>query len=242
MDAVAVEGIDWSPRALKLMRSLPSYSDDLPLFQALLDEPSKLTLQVLQTLGVDEAAARAAAAAPPTPTVPAGRQPTSRAGSEERDGSWRTVTHTGFAPAPPAEVWALVTDPARRVEWDSLTVAAAQPVGTDVVELTARTSAADGRRIRVPANRVRMRQTVVDQTPHHIEWEITWPDVANSTALRLAIWLEPVAGGTRLELRNRWRPRRDLGGLLRTPLLPLVRFGMQQQLLHRAAGISRAVR
>jgi len=244
IDPAAVEQVDWSPRALKLMRSLPSYSNDLPLLQALLDEPSRLPLQILHTLGVAEATARAAAGMACSPAVSAAQPTAPETLTEKEKTGWRTVTHTGFAPVPPEQVWALITDPTRRVEWDYLTVAATQPDSThpSVVELTARTTTSTGRPSRTRTDPTRMRQTIIKQEPRDIEWETTWPDATHSPVLRLAIHLEPTAGGTRLELRSRWRRRPGTGGLLRLPLLPLVKFGMRQQLINRAAGISRAVR
>lgn len=238
MDSAAAGGIEWSPRALRLMKSLPTTSDSLPLLKALLDEPSGLTLQIIRTLGVDETAAHAAATkqhAPPT--AGAARE---SAGVKER--GWRSVRHDAFAPAPPAQVWALIADPVRRLEWDSLLVASVQPVGEGVVELMASTTAPDGLRVRTRPKQVRMCQTTVERGHQRIEWETTWPDVTHSPVLRLRIVLEPVAGGTRVRLTSRWRRRPGLGGFLRIPLLPLVKFGMTQQLVNRAAGISRAVR
>jgi hypothetical protein len=88
-----------------------------------------------------------------------------------------------------------------------------------------------------------MQQRLLASEPQrHIEWEISWPDRGPGAPVqRFAVWLKSVEGGTHLRLRSRWRRRPGMSGLLRSPLLPLLRFAFKQQLIARAAGISRAV-
>lgn len=237
-DPALVGELRWSPRGLAVMRSVPDYSDDLSFLTALVEEPGGFVRDVLGALGFDSRQVRDAIAA--GPSTGGERTPPHDLSTEQ---GWRSVSHQAFAPAPVDAVWDLVSTPDRRLEWDSLQVASAHPRGDELVDLEGTTTRADGRRLRVRADRVRMQQRLLASEPQrHIEWEISWPDRGPGAPVqRFAVWLEPVGGGTQLRLRSRWRRRTGMSGLLRSPLLPLLRFAFKQQLVARAAGISRAV-
>lgn len=227
--------IDWTRRALNVVRGNDDRGE-LGLLAGLLDEPSGLVLEVLAEAGVHLGALRARltdrrAASGPAPVA-----------ASDRD--WPGVTRTGFAPASVTEVWALVSDLARRVEWDD-TVRSVQRVGPDVWETEVTSSRPDGRpaRRRPGYTRARHRRTAYEPE-ELVEWEITLPELRKRwpPRHRLGIRLRPATGGTALELTLSW-PRRTGRHRLRQRLLhPLARAVATVQLTGYAAAVSRRLR
>jgi len=229
----AIGDMEWTPRALKVVSSLGD-PDDLALLVGLLEEPSGLVVDVLSMAGVDVAALRAAVAGP---RATAGTSPPSSFSA-----GWREVTHTGFVPAPVADVWALLTDPERRRVWDAAagTVEVVEP---DLWEVRPAPVRPDGRPVRRHPGygRTHHRRTAYEPETR-IEWEVTLPDRPRSGRYRLAVRLRTAPGGTVVDLAMRW-PRRSGWGALRQSLLyPAHRVVATQSLLEHAAGLSRALR
>lgn len=152
--------------------------------------------------------------------------------------------------APVAEVWALLSDPARIPEWEPAIgrvddlpdeVAPGAHWTAYVVE-----TAPDGTPQRTNPARRRSRIELVEIAPtRSIEWTMTWPDARDSNTRRMRIELEPAAGGTHLLICQAWeRPadsRRRLG-LPRWVMRPLHRFAIWLQITQVGASIGRAFR
>lgn len=230
--------ITWTERARRVSGALGGLNgDDRPLLMALLDEPSGLVEEVLAELGVRPDGVRQAAENyRPEDAAPADSDP-------KDDGAWLAVGVEGYVPAPLTEVWALVSDPTRRMEWDSFTHSGAQVQDDGLLVLTAATTRADGKRLRFPPDRVRTAHAVVTSEDERlIEWEITAPDRPEAPAARFSVALAPDGDGTRLALTNRWRRRQGMGALIQSALGPLQRFAVRQALLGKLAGMSRRLR
>lgn len=229
--------IDYSPRALKLFRDLDDHSSDLPMLTALLDEPSRFALQVLEQLGLQEEELR---------TAISRRKETEKPEPElstPRDPHWHSETHTGFIPVPPDAVWALVADPGRRREWDSL-VASATPLDEQTWQLTTTTSRPASNRPRVAPTLLHSHQRLITLEPQTlIEWETTWPDRGRrSNRQRLRVHFLPVTGGTQIALTLALQRRKNWRRLLQPILDPGQSLMMRQLLLDQAAGISQVLR
>ena len=225
--------VDWSERARKVLGAVSPRSDETAVLLALLDEPSGLVRDVLAALGLPEDEVRRGVAAAP------GRPDPDLAGA---DAEWEGVGVEAFAPAPVEQVWALVTDPARRPVWDSAHESVvARPDG--VLEAQAARVRPNGSRARVHRDYRRTLIRVVGEEPGRlVEWELAWPDRAGSRRQRVAVRLEPVPGGTRLLLTRRWQRRRGPVALVRGLVAPLYRFSVRAELQASAAAISRALR
>lgn len=232
----ALGEIDWTRRALNVVRSNEDRSE-LGLLTGLLGEPGGLIVEVLDEAGLDADALRVALAEARVRTVP-------RHSAGPTDPDWLGVTHTGFAPAPVADVWALVADPMRRPEWDT-TVGTVQPAGPDVWETSVTTSRLDGRpaRRRPGYTRAHHRRTAYEPE-ELVEWEIILPDLRKPwpSRHRLRIRLRPAPGGTAVELTLSW-PRRSVRHRLRPMLLhPVARAIATIQVTGYAAAVSRRLR
>jgi len=227
---------DWSPRALKVM-SGPAEGGELALLARLLDEPSSLAAAVLTEVGVDLSALRVGlidrqAASPSEPN------------GATADPGWRSVRHASFAPAPVADVWALVADPLRRPEWDT-TIGTVIPLGPDRWELQAASVRPDGRPVRLYRNYSRWHyRCTAYEREEWVEWEIDLPDRRRNQPVRhrFSIHLRPVSGGTALELTLRWPRRGGWSGLRQIALGPAHRAVGTVTLVQYAAGISRTLR
>jgi hypothetical protein len=228
--------IDWTPRAIQVV-SNTSEPGELDLLQALLDEPSGLVTEVLAEAGVDPVALRAALAERRRVAGTA-----DSTGTPDQD--WLAVTHTGFAPAPVGAVWALVSDPARRPEWDT-TVGGVRPTEPDVWEMTLATTRPDGRPVRHRPEHVRAHHRLTAYEPEElVEWEVTLPDQRGTRPARqrLRVHCRPAAEGTTLELTLSWPRRTGWRRLRQTLLGPASRALATMTLINYATSISRALR
>lgn len=227
--------IDWTRRALNVVRGNDDRGE-LGLLTRLLDEPSRLVVEVLAEAGVDRGALAAALADPRTA---AGAAPVAVS-----DPDWPGVTRTGFAPAPVAEVWALVSDLARRAEWDD-TVRSVQPVGPDVWEIELTSSRPDGRPARRRPGYTRAHhRRIAYELDQLVEWEITLPDLRKPWPgrHRLRIRLRPATGGTALELTLSWPRRTGRHRVGQGLLHPVARAIATVQLTGYIAAVSRRLR
>lgn len=100
----------WSERALEVMSSDFSL-DDRTVLQAILDEPSGDIGRVLARLQASESEIREAMST----YVEAPRVTRNTATGP----GWQDVTHSRHVPAPRSAVWLRVSDPARRLEWET---------------------------------------------------------------------------------------------------------------------------
>lgn len=226
----------WTPRALKVV-SGNNDRDELGLLVGLLDEPTGLAVEVLVEAGIDPDALRAALAERRAAALPG--RPT---GFPDPD--WSAYSHTGFAPAPVAEVWALVANPLRRPEWDP-TIGTVELVAPDVWETTAARTGPDGRPLRRRPDYDRAHHRLTAYEPETlVEWEVTLPDQrgTRSGRQRLTVRLRPETGGTTLELTLGWPRRTDRGRLRQTLLRPAHRAVATMTLVQYAASISRTLR
>ena len=228
--------VGWSRPADTAFRALDGLDvDDRAILAALLDEPSGHVPEVLAEGGVEIDDLRSRLDAAP--------RPHRRVSTDDGPG-WRSVSVVGFVEASPEEVWSLVSDPARRLEWDT-TSYSSYVVGEDgVARARAEVRRADGseqrHRTQVLATEHREVERVEGST---VEWDITWPDLpAGRLRQRFRIEVEPDGDSTRLRLTQRWTRGRGLRGVVQRALLPVQRFLFRQQLLAKAASVSRALR
>jgi len=229
-------GYEWTDRAVAVLSRASNRSADEPssaVLRTLVTEPSGMIAALLLRLGVEstEVERRLDAAdgiRRPEP-VPA-------------DGPRGSLS--AFVPAPPADVWALVSDAHRIPEWDGV-VGTVAPAAADEQEwdATAATATREGKplRIREDLRRIRIRRERAD-APHAVTWRMTYPDAraANERVVRFA--LEHAAGGTQVRIEAGWergrRRRSPLGWMFR----PLARLSLFFQLAQISSGLSRAFR
>lgn len=232
----SLDDIDWTRRALDVVSSNEDRTD-LGLLAGLLDEPSRLAVEVLGAAGIDPDAVRVALAqarASAGPRPPAG--PT--------DPDWPAVTHTGFAPAPVEEVWALVADPMRRPEWDT-SVGTVRPAGPGLWKMTAAMVRPDGRAVRRrPDYRRTHLRLIAYEANELVGWEVTMPDRpgVRPSRHRVSVRLRPGSGGTSVDLALSWPRRTGWGRVRQTSLRPAHRAVAMLTLLQYATGISRTLR
>ncbi|MFC8190491.1 Clp protease N-terminal domain-containing protein [Cellulomonas sp. NPDC057328] len=232
-------GLPWSPRADRVLSAgrweLPS-ADDRPDLRALVREPGGFVAEALAVLELDPDrvlaavdAWRATAPGPSGALVSPDPRP------------WRTVSRSGWVPAPAAEVWSLVTDPARRTTWDPwYSTVDEQPDGTLLATVV---GPADGAK-RVPDGFERQHVVpVAREEGRLVEWELRRPDRPGGAPVqRLAVALTPSGDGTRVDLTVRWLGSGGWRAVVGTLLRPVARFTWGQMLLAKHAGIARAVR
>lgn len=228
--------VGWSRPAEAAFRALDGLDvDDRAILAALLDEPSGHVLEVLAEGGAERDDLRTRLDAAP--------RPHRRVSTDDGPG-WRSVSVAGFVEASPEEVWSLVSDPARRLEWDR-THYSSYVVGDDgVARARAEVRRPDGKEARHRPQLLLTEHRVVDvAVGSRVEWEISWPDWrGGGLRQRFRIDLEPDGTSTRLRLTQRWARRRGPRGALQRLLLPLQRFLVRQHLLAKAASVSRALR
>ncbi|QGQ20580.1 hypothetical protein GC089_17040 [Cellulomonas sp. JZ18] len=232
-------GLPWSPRADRVLTAGQwdvRLADDRRILQDLVREPSGFVVEVLAVLGLDaERVLTALDAWVPTATAPAGAlfSPDPR--------PWRTVTRRGWVPASPAEVWSLVTDPARRTAWDPWYASVEERA--DGVLVATLVGEAEGAKPVPPGFERQEVVPVAREEGRLVEWELRRPDRPGGEPVqRLAVALTSSGGGTRVDLTVRWLGtggwRAAVGLLLR----PVARLAWGQMLLAKHAGIARALR
>lgn len=229
-------GYEWTDRAVAVLSRASNRSADEPssaVLRTLLAEPSGTITALLHRLGVEPTEVEdrldmADAIRRPEPV--------------RADGPRGTLS--AFVPAPPADVWALVSDPHRLPDWDSVvgTVAPAA-AGAEEWDAAAPTTTREGKplRIREDLRRIRLRREQVD-APHAVTWRMTYPDAraANERVVRFA--LEHAAGGTQVRIDAGWERGRRRRSLLGWMLRPLARLSLFFQLAQISSGLSRAFR
>lgn len=226
--------VDWSPAAIKLLDHPQGATDDVLILRALLDEPTGFIVDVLARLGLDVDDLRAWSAEPQ-------ERPVVGEPGMADDAGWLRVTYSAFAPAEPGEVWALVSDPQRRRDWDNTTEAVVQ-IDSGVWHLHAARVRPDGRRARWSPGPRRSRLELISSEPGEaVEWETTWPHRRRSAVLRQRIRLRPARGGTTLEMSQALARRPGWRSTLRRGPAALQKFMLRSLLVSQAAAIVRAV-
>ena len=163
----------------------------------------------------------------------------------------RTLSGTGesYVPAPPTDVWRLLSSPERMPEWEPGAARAADLPGEFAIGATWTMHAADirpdGTPLRTSPKRRVSRVELVDLQPNRmLEWVTSWPEWPGSNTRRVRIELEPAAGGTRLLISQAWdraadRRRLPVVGWL---MSPLHRFAIWLQVSQLGASIGRVFR
>ena len=228
----------WSDRALKVLRQDNPTGDDRALLTHLLDEPSGHVLRIVQQLGISESVIRESIDLYEDDAEPASAE--ARAAGIPA-AHWENVVYSGHIPVAPNLVWALVSDPARRVEWDGLYYESAVLGNDGVLTTSARMTRPDGKPSKIKPEFRRTEHVVSQYTEGTlIEWESIWPDRPRSQfAARLRIEVRPDGAGTAIVITQSRRKRRNL---VWRALSPLYRFFTWQGLFSRATAISRALR
>ena len=236
------DGYAWSDRAQRVFTraSAKGYSGDAStVLTELLAEPSELIDAVVRQAGGDPASiSRDLAHAASLPDRRPRRQSRGRlAGTTE-----------AFVPAPIAEVWTLLADPARMHEWESSisSVDTEAPEPGELWSARATTERPDGTPLKIAPGLQRMTIELVEAAPEsRIAWRISYPDEPRANPRIIDIGLEPAAGGTQLRIAFTWergarRPRwqRVLGLFVR----PAYRLVIWIQLAQLVSGISRCFR
>ncbi|OWP22369.1 hypothetical protein CBF90_05470 [Microbacterium sp. AISO3] len=234
----------WNDRALDVLRRAGQggkRGDAAAVLRELVDEGSGLVEAILQRLDTSPQQVRElldqAERYPALPTRVAD--------------NGRSISGAGAAhiPAPVAEVWALLSDPARMPEWDlgfgrvdDLPATAAPGTAWTAYALE---TAPNGKPQRINPERRRARIELIESEPATaIEWVTTWPDSPTSNRRRMRIELEPAAGGTRLLVRQAWERTASRRGLppLRWVMRPLYSFAIWLQISQIGASIGRVFR
>lgn len=156
-----------------------------------------------------------------------------------------------FVPAEIAQVWDLLADPMRMAEWEpgTASVGSVSP-SVDIGscwEVRALQERPDGKPIRVkPQYRTARVELTGFEEQRRIEWCFTWPDAPKSNARRVAIELEPAAGGTHLLISTAWIRNSDATRtripMLRWLMRPVHRFAIWIQIMQISTSISRVFR
>lgn len=244
-------GYNWTKRAEELFRQANSKGrcgDATAVLRLLLTEPSGLISSILQRLNVapDEITARLdeieGLAARPTAA-----HSRSRVGRAE-----------SFVPAPVDEVWALISDPARIPEWDSL-IARIEGADADADAsvgakwtATARTHRADGKEVKIkPEMRTLGVELAEREDRDRISWVFSFPNKPNANDRWVTFAIEPAAGGTHLQVSAAWRLpdsatlpgwKRAVRPIARFVMSPLLRFALWMQAWILGNSVSRIFR
>ena len=244
------DGYTWSDRAGRIFTAANARGnagDAVAVLTELLAEPSGLIEAVVQEVGASRAAIE-------HDLVSSGSAASidEHAESPPRSSSPLAGTTEGFIPAPTAEVWSLLADPARIPEWEpSIASVAASPEGTtDQLggswRARATTTRPDGTELKVAPAFRRVRLGLLAREPQRrVVWNLAFPDAPRANSRTIDVTLEPEADGTRIRIAFSWdragdRPRRHrvLGFVLR----PAYRVIIWVQLSQLVSGISRVFR
>lgn len=233
-------GSDWTDRAMKLLTqsgSLGKPGDAVAVLREVLAEASGTVESVLAALGT-------------TPTE-VGVLLDQAQLIRTRDTGKRSAlsrTHTVFVPAPATDVWELVSTPERLPEWEMNLASVGPAVGE--WEGRTRTIAPDGKALKVRAETARQLITrhAADR-PHHVTWEMQFPDAPRANRRSISVDIEPAAGGSHLTVSFAWVRGPGPSGFLRlvAPITrfvarPVVAFALWIQTTALTSAISRALR
>lgn len=212
----AAPAVPVSGRAQDLLDAAPRGADDRALLTALIDDEGQRTRRLLEHLGVDAQEVYEQLVPERTPGVPA---PTASGSGEEAfaalrgaapEGSfWIEASWSQELPVAVEQVWALVSDPSRRPEWDP--------------GITSVTVTADGLEQMTASGGGQRTQHVAQFDPHRaMAWRQRGVGTAalpvEATEQVLQLVLEPHGGSTRLYLHHS-SPGRGTGVRLSRPLL-----------------------
>lgn len=258
------DGYAWSDRAQRIFsraNGRGKAGDAVAVLRELLAEPSGFIDAVLTEVGASRAAIERDLAAPAPRTGAAAR----------RGSSALAGTTEAFIPAPVAEVWALLSDPARMPEWQpSIASVSAHPEPAErpepaaggsaergasvehgrVWNARATTTRPDGSELKVGEAFRRLRAELLVHDPaRRVSWRLAFPDAPQANTRAFDIRLSPEDGGTRLRIDFAWerpaggaRRGRLLGPLLGVLLRPAHRLLVWVQLSQLVSSISRAFR
>jgi uncharacterized protein YndB with AHSA1/START domain len=153
-----------------------------------------------------------------------------------------------FVPAPVAQVWEFLADPARLPEWEmSIT-------SLDDLERDATVGAVwqgrtpnrrpDGRPVKVkPAFRRRAVELVAAHRPDSVAWKFSYPDGAGRPPVVLTTFaLAATTGGTQVAITTTWSRPPRWWRLVTLPLRPLQKFLVWVSLFQIGSSLSRAFR
>lgn len=260
------DGYAWSARAQRIFTNANARGnagDAVAVLRELLAEPSGLIESVLHEAGANRASVELDLAdSDSTRAVVQCR-------TASRPSSALAGTTEAFIPAPIAEVWELLADPARIPEWDPSVASVdtrRDPAEFEVTEAgagagagadcageagaawraRATTTRPDGTTMKVAPAFQRLRIERLARDPErHVVWNFAFPDSARANSRTIDLRLEPDPGGTRLRIAFSWdragdRPRRHR--LLGFLLRPLYRVVIWVQLSQLVSGISRVFR
>lgn len=232
------QGYDWTDRALDVLKRASSGVHDgssSAVLRCLVTEPSGTIGALLSRLGVDTADLRARLDE---------ADGIRSAGDERGRSRGPQGSMSAFVPAPPAELWMLVSDAARFPEWDGAVGQVARGTDNeDEWDAAAPTHAADGKPLRIKDEfrRIRIRREQVD-APVRVTWRMSYPDARAANERVIRFELEEAAGGTQVRIHFGWertaRRRTVLGWLLQ----PLARLVIFIQLTQISSGLSRVFR
>lgn len=225
--AEAAAMLPLAPRLQELVDECPSAGGDRALLAALIGDGGGRVRRLLERLGADADALAPATLDPGTlaPDVPepaGGARPSaqpSEGQGPEAEG-WENTLYDLEVPVSAERLWALVSDPERRGEWDTAG-APARHLGGGVVELT-------------PRHGSPVRESITQRVEGR---EVTWAwEEGEGTAPRaLKIAIEPLEGRARLRLSMGW-PNALRGRLANR----MVRWIARQQLRLHAQTIAQA--
>ncbi|MFL1380360.1 MULTISPECIES: Clp protease N-terminal domain-containing protein [unclassified Nocardiopsis] len=203
-----------APRLQELVDDRPSAGGDRALLAALIGDGGGRVRRLLERLGVD-----ADDLDLDVPECPAGGARPSAAGGFEAQG-WENTLYDLEVPVPAERLWALLSDPERRGEWDTAGTPA-RHLGGGVVELALRHGSP-------------VRESITRRVEGR---EVTWArEEGEGTAPRaLKIVIEPLEGRARLHLSLGW-PNALRGRLANR----MVRWIARQQLRLHAQAIAQA--
>ncbi len=190
---VATAALPWSDRARRALQPMTEGEPDALVLAALLADEQGPARRLLEQAGLDTGAVLATAR-----TVAGSGGPHSVAGDDSR--AW-TSAHTSTVAVPRIDLWRVVRDPRRRVEWDD-TVARVQVLDDRsfrTLDALSGTLAGPGRPVEDPGL---MSTHVVTETEEGrlIEWEARFPSRGHTEWLRVEI--EDDGAGSRLTLRH----------------------------------------
>ncbi|GAB7190752.1 hypothetical protein NUM3379_14590 [Kineococcus sp. NUM-3379] len=193
-------GLPLSPAVRAVVEAAPRRGDDRVLLRTLLDADGGRVQELLRRAGADVGAVRAAldGGAPAGSAAPVPRP----APSVHRGGV--AFEHEQVVECTPERLWPMLSDPARRPEWDH--TAGSVTVGPDGVQRVSR-RVGDGERPRV------VEQVVTVSDPgREIAWRHVGARVGSFPGLHLR--LVAVDGGTRVHLRADCAAKGRVGRLL----------------------------
>lgn len=192
--------LPWAERARRAVGALPPGAPDTPVLTTVLADEHGPAHRLLQQAGVDAAAVRAAASAAATTPIRPATAP---------DAAPWTAAHSHTVAVPRGAVWAVVSDPRRRPEWDHgvLRVRVLDDRSFTALDAAARAVSRTGPGTDDPGlTSTHELVTVVEG--HLLEEEVRHPNRGHTEWF--SIELADDGAGTRLTLRHRAGPRRGL--------------------------------